>query len=259
MSRTPDSKHAGRGCSAFTLIELLVVIAIIAIVASLLLPAIGRVKQKTRMVQCLNNLRQIAAGAKMYADDHHHYFPGLITNAQGNRVSFRMASGGKTGRVVGRLGLVNIPTAEERPLHAYVNAPNTFNCPYDSGMGMPQLPLRPSLFEVVGCSYSYNAFGPDVFEQPGVAATSPGLLITFYEPPATPIAGESTSYYFQWHYRRGKSTVSWEEVDKSDPKFISPIAFFDGHVAAVDFTTMLKANTDPTGPGKDWVWKNPNP
>jgi prepilin-type N-terminal cleavage/methylation domain-containing protein/prepilin-type processing-associated H-X9-DG protein len=85
----PPAKNA----RAFTLIELLVVIAIIAILAALLLPALGRAKTRAQLMGCLNSYRQLQLCWQMYCDDHEDSLPAnaAFNNGGGSRAAWSVS------------------------------------------------------------------------------------------------------------------------------------------------------------------------
>jgi prepilin-type N-terminal cleavage/methylation domain-containing protein/prepilin-type processing-associated H-X9-DG protein len=101
---------------AFTLIELLVVIAIIAILASLLFPAISKVKAKSKAISCVNNLRQFCVALHTYAQENDDYFPPEGTGTSLNS---------ETGWYIALPKTMGIPTYNEMEWRTNASAPLT--------------------------------------------------------------------------------------------------------------------------------------
>ena len=256
----------------FTLIELLVVIAIITILAGMLLPSLGRAKEQAKMIQCLNNLRQIGISIKLYMDDHNSMFP---PNSVYETNSFLSKD---TRQILGGFDpappwLEFYPTAQVRPLYNYMRPSEAFRCPVDKGQAIwpcPPIPeLKPSNWKTIGCSYQYNAGGliyllgggfrqKPADELKGLAdkaegwVPSPDRFILAHEPPAR-LYGCGFGIWYQWHFVRGPSDIYDPQLARQD--FISPVLFVDGHVAHHNFSKSL--STDPYypyEPTKDWIW-----
>jgi prepilin-type N-terminal cleavage/methylation domain-containing protein len=267
MHATANSGKPTQGShgSAFTLVELLVVIAIISILASMLLPSLVRGRERTRETQCINNLRQIGMGSKMYWDD------------SGSKIS--LVSGGREA-LPGCL-TTNCGHAYERNLFPYLKASEVFHCPMDKGKISehchlhPKVTLLPSCWETRGYSYDMNLGVPDGLPIPAtrrqVAGSisrqhenwvpDPSRFILFFEPPASPQVCHETPkmflpHWYQWHRNRGKT-------DFLDPRiapglFYAPILFLDGHAKFLNFTKSLCTNPYyPFEETRDWVWYKP--
>src|SRR5947199_54634 len=122
----------------FTLIDLLVVIAIIAILASLLLPALARAKVKAQAIKCISNQKQQYLGYHMYADDNRDLFP-----VHGDWATV----GGFIRTNVRTVPIVHDTAGEtNRPLNAYVRAAEAFHCPSDRGDSHWPAASKPSCY-----------------------------------------------------------------------------------------------------------------
>jgi prepilin-type N-terminal cleavage/methylation domain-containing protein/prepilin-type processing-associated H-X9-DG protein len=131
----------------FTLVELLVVIAIIAILAALLLPALGRAKEKAQTTVCVNNLKELSACLHLYSVDNSDYLVpnNSVINWIG-QTNIDFDASWWVGDARHDATTTNFP---EGLLYPYNTSPATYHCPADkstiedfNGNKLPQLRTR---------------------------------------------------------------------------------------------------------------------
>ena len=193
---------------AFTLIELLVVLALIALLAGLLLPALGRSKGQAHSAACVNNLRQLGMAVRLYTDGNQERMPSAeILPTQPidprhplPRICDVLAS------YVGRAAGTN------------TNSASVFKCPAD----------RAGRFAAEGSSYEWN------FELNGHRIDETRSDEAFLLLKKGDLSGGVTNFSQTFPPATIPLLLDYEEFHPRPPKFGKNVAFMDGHVAPLD-------------------------
>jgi len=208
----------GNSRRLFTLIELLVVIAIIAILASMLLPALNKAKRKAQAITCISQQKQLGMAFPQYANDYDDYYP--------CRQQYQTTSGDLFDTAKG-------PIAWTTALHGYLGLPTSGNI-YSFWYAPPKKnPFRcPSLLtevkEIYYTAYGYNValFGEDdkittpaAHRQQISSVRQPSCSLVLADAYTTPNRGVS-------NYSIGGNNVSYRHSRKANG------LFSDGHVQA---------------------------
>ncbi|HEX9997421.1 MAG TPA: prepilin-type N-terminal cleavage/methylation domain-containing protein [Abditibacterium sp.] len=225
---------APRARRGFTLVEMLVVISVIALLAAIMFPVFGRVREGGRRTACNNNLRQLGLGFTQYRQDHNGRFPGAGQYqkwaAGGHWISGQpntpVADINTKEPVADAASPTGFKTAnvEKGAIYSYVKEPKTYSCPSNAT-------AEKKLF-----SYSMNCA---IAGMSDVRVKEPANIILLVD------EEKANDGYL---YTAGKLTGGGTSTDELTQRHNTSgnILFVDGHVKAYPFAVFPLTDTNST-------------
>ena len=249
-------RHSCRRGGAFTLIELLVVIAIIGILASMLLPALGKARARAVAAECVSNMRQLGLAATMYFDDANQYIPQDEYDAGGTDLPTwpDVISANSTSCWYNVL-----PHYVQKPGLSSFHSPsgfqylygtkNVLECPAVNWGGMPSPTLRPYFSYAMNSKLNetmttlatvtqidQGSGGANNSNHRPVNTTTVAMFLDTIALPNEPkaFAGQGTKY--------GSPKSYTTRISARHASGVCNIVFFDGHVEAVKLAGLFDSS-----------------